>query len=41
MKELLEEILKTCAPYSKEGSVATYIPELRQAAQAGLITAGV
>lgn len=31
MKELLEEILKTCAPYSKEGNVATYIPELRKA----------
>ena len=28
MKELLNEILYECAPYTAEGHVATYIPEL-------------
>ncbi len=31
MKKLLKEILTECAPYSKEGAVATYIPELAKA----------
>lgn len=31
MTELLEEILKTCAPYTKEGKLADYIPELTKA----------
>lgn len=31
MTELLEEILKTCAPYTKEGKLANYIPELTKA----------
>ena len=28
MEELLEELLEECRPYTKEGHVATYIPEL-------------
>lgn len=31
MKKLLKEILTECAPYTKEGAVATYIPELAKA----------
>ena len=31
MKHLLEKTIKSCAPYSKEGAVATYIPELAKA----------
>lgn len=31
MDELLEEILKECAACSKEGKVASYIPELAKA----------
>ena len=31
MTELLEQILKSCAPYTKEGKLANYIPELTKA----------
>lgn len=31
MTELLEDILKNCAPYTKEGKLADYIPELTKA----------
>lgn len=31
MKELLEELIKECFPYTKKGQVATYIPELAKA----------
>ena len=31
MKELLEELIKECFPYTKKGEVATYIPELAKA----------
>lgn len=28
MEELLDQILNECRPYTKQGAVATYIPEL-------------
>lgn len=31
MKKLLEDVLKTCTPYTKEGKLANYIPELTKA----------
>ena len=31
MDELLEQILRECAPYTKEGALANYIPELAKA----------
>lgn len=31
MKELLENILSECSRYTREGTVATYIPELAKA----------
>ena len=31
MTKLLEEILQTCTPYTKEGKLADYIPELTKA----------
>lgn len=31
MQELLEQLVKECAPYTKEGALANYIPELTKA----------
>ena len=31
MDELLEQLLDTCRPYTQEGAVASYIPELAKA----------
>ena len=31
MKQLLEKVIKDCLPYTKEGKVASYIPELSKA----------
>ncbi|MBQ0038336.1 MAG: glutaminase A [Clostridiales bacterium] len=36
MEELLEEILNECQPYTKDGAVATYIPELAKQDPSGL-----
>lgn len=36
MEELLEQLLEECRPFTREGKVASYIPELAKSDPAGL-----
>ena len=40
MEEMLEQLLEECHPYTKQGHVATYIPELGKGDQTYTISYG-